>query len=153
MLDRLLRPEITLSIRPAPDSLEVVADARQLERVMINLVMNAVDAIAGAGSITIRFEQSQLDTRAAFVSDVEPGAFATISISDTGSGMAPDTLAHLFEPFFTTKTPGQGSGLGLATAFGIIRQAGGQIDVDSTPGLGSTFRILLPAAAPERQPA
>ena len=120
---------------------------------MINLVMNAVDAIAGAGSITIRFEQSQLDTRAAFVSDVEPGAFATISISDTGSGMAPDTLAHLFEPVFTTKTPGQGSGLGLATAFGIIRQAGGQIDVDSTPGLGSTFRILLPAAAPERQPA
>ena len=153
ILERLLRPEITLSIRPAPDSLEVVADASQLERVMINLVMNAVDATAGAGSITIRVERSQLDARAAFVADVEPGAFATIVISDTGSGMTPDTLAHLFEPFFTTKPSGQGSGLGLATAFGIIRQAGGQIDVDSTPGLGSTFRILLPTVAARRQPA
>jgi two-component system, cell cycle sensor histidine kinase and response regulator CckA len=150
MLERLLRPGITLSFEAGPETLEVVADAEQLERVMINLVVNAVDAIEGPGVITIHVETSQLDQHAAQVADVHPGRFAIIVVSDTGSGMTPDTLAHVFEPFFTTKPPGQGTGLGLATVFGIIRQAGGQIDVESIPKRGTTFRILLPIAEPAR---
>jgi PAS domain S-box-containing protein len=146
MLERLLRPGVTLSFDPGPDTIEIVADAEQLERVMINLVVNAVDAIAGTGVISIHAETTQLDHQAAETADVQPGTFATIVVRDTGAGMTPDTLAHLFEPFFTTKPPGQGTGLGLATVFGIIRQAGGQIDVESAPKGGTTFRILLPMA-------
>jgi len=153
MLERLLRPGITLAVDPGPDALEVVADAEQLERVMINLIVNANDAIAGTGAITIHVETSQLDQHAAAAADVQTGRFAVIAVSDTGSGMSPDTLAHVFEPFFTTKPPGQGTGLGLATVFGIIRQAGGQIDVESVPQRGTTFRILLPAVEPPPRPA
>ena len=153
MLERLLRPTVTLALHPGPESLEVVADAEQLERVMINLVVNAVDAIAGPGTIAIDVETSELDQRAAEVADVKPGTFAVIAVSDTGSGMSPDTLAHVFEPFFTTKPPGQGTGLGLATVFGIIRRAGGQIDVESIPQRGTTFRILLPAVELEPRAA
>jgi two-component system cell cycle sensor histidine kinase/response regulator CckA len=152
MLERLLPPTVTLTLDPGPDALEVVADTEQLERVIINLVVNAADAIVGPGAITIDVETSQLDRRAADVADVQPGTFAVIAVKDTGSGMSPDTLAHVFEPFFTTKPSGQGTGLGLATVFGIIRQAGGQIDVESAPQRGTTFRILLPAAQPELQP-
>jgi PAS domain S-box-containing protein len=148
MLERLIRPGVSLSLDPGPETLEVVADAEQLERVMINLVVNANDAIPGKGSIGVHVETSQLDQQAAAVADVHTGRFAVIVVSDTGSGMNPDTLAHVFEPFFTTKPPGQGTGLGLATVFGIIRQAGGQIDVESMPQRGTTFRILLPAAEP-----
>lgn len=151
MLERLLRPGVTLAFDPGPASLEVVADAEQLERVMINLVVNAVDAIQGSGVITIHAETSQLDQRAAETADVQPGAFAVIVVNDTGTGMAPDTLAHVFEPFFTTKPPGQGTGLGLATVFGIVRQAGGQVDVESVPKRGTTFRVLLPTAGPVHQ--
>jgi signal transduction histidine kinase len=133
--------------------LEVVADAEQLERVLINLVVNAVDAIEGPGIITIYVETGQLDQHAAQIADVQPGRFVIIVVNDTGVGMTPDTLAHVFEPFFTTKPPGQGTGLGLATVFGIIRQAGGQIDVESIPKRGTTFRILLPAAEPAARPA
>ena len=148
MLERLVRQGITLSLEPGPPTIDVIADAEQLERVMINLIVNAVDAIAGTGAITIHVEPSQLDVHAAKVADVQPGTFAAIIIKDTGVGMTPDTLAHVFEPFFTTKPPGQGTGLGLATVFGIVRQAGGQIDVESVPKRGTTFRVLLPTAEP-----
>jgi two-component system, cell cycle sensor histidine kinase and response regulator CckA len=153
MLERLLRPGVSLAVDPGPETLEVVADAEQLERVMINLIVNANDAIAGTGAITVHVETSQLDQHAAAVADVQSGRFAVIAVSDTGSGMIPDTLAHVFEPFFTTKPPGQGTGLGLATVFGIIRQAGGQIDVESVPQRGTTFRILLPAVEPATRAA
>lgn len=153
MLERLLRPGVTLTLDPGPETLEVVADAEQLERVMINLIVNANDAITGTGVITIHVETSQLDQHAAAVADVQSGRFVVIAVADTGSGMSPDTLAHVFEPFFTTKPPGQGTGLGLATVFGIIRQAGGQIDVESVPQKGTTFRILLPAVEPPPHPS
>jgi signal transduction histidine kinase len=153
MLERLLAPGVALSLHPGPETLEVVADAEQMERVMINLVVNAGDAIVGPGSITIDVETNQLDQRAADAANVQPGTFAVIAVNDTGSGMSPDTLAHVFEPFFTTKPPGHGTGLGLATVFGIIRQAGGQVDVESAPQRGTTFRILLPVAEPERHAA
>ena len=144
MLERLLRPGVNLTLEPGPDTIEVLADAEQLERVMINLVVNAVDAIRGSGTITIHVELVQLDQQAAAMADVQSGPFAMIVVKDTGMGMTSDTLAHVFEPFFTTKPPGQGTGLGLATVFGIVRQAGGQIDVESVPQRGTTFRILLP---------
>jgi two-component system cell cycle sensor histidine kinase/response regulator CckA len=153
MLERLLPASVTLSLHSGADGLEVVADAEQLERVMINLVVNAADAIVGPGVITIGVETNQLDQRAADVADVHPGTFAVIVVNDTGSGMSPDTLAHVFEPFFTTKPPGHGTGLGLATVFGIVRQAGGHVDVESTPHRGTTFRILLPAIGPEPRAA
>ena len=149
MLERLLRPGVSLSLDPGPEKVEVVVDAEQLERVMINLVVNANDAIAGAGVITIHAETSQLDQQTAAGVDVQSGKFAVIVVGDTGAGMSADTLAHVFEPFFTTKPPGQGTGLGLATVFGIIRQAGGHVDVESVPHRGTTFRILLPAAEAE----
>jgi two-component system, cell cycle sensor histidine kinase and response regulator CckA len=153
MLERLMRPGVGLSLEPGPEALEVVADAEQLERVMINLVVNAVDAIVGSGVITIHVETSQLDQTAAATADVHPGTFAVIVVHDSGIGMSADTLAHVFEPFFSTKPPGQGTGLGLATVFGIIRQAGGQIDVESMPQRGTTFRILLPKAETAAQSA
>ena len=112
---------------------------------MINLVLNANDAIVGTGVISIHAETSRLDQQAAAGVDVHSGTFAVIVVSDTGAGMSADTLAHVFEPFFTTKPPGQGTGLGLATVFGIVRQAGGHIDVESMPQRGTAFRILLPA--------
>jgi two-component system, cell cycle sensor histidine kinase and response regulator CckA len=153
MLERLARPGITLSLDPGPATIDVVADAEQLERVLINLVVNAVDAIATSGVITIHVETSQLDPHAAEVADVRPGTFAVIVVKDTGIGMTPDSLAHVFEPFFTTKAPGHGTGLGLATVFGIVRQAGGQIDVESAPKRGTTFRVLLPTADPAQRDA
>lgn len=153
MLERLLRPGVNLAFDPGPETLEVVVDAEQIERVMINLVVNANDAITGTGVITIHVETMQLDQQAAAVADVQSGRFAVIAVTDTGSGMTSDTLAHVFEPFFTTKPPGQGTGLGLATVFGIVRQAGGQIDVESVPQRGTTFRILLPVVEPATPPA
>jgi two-component system cell cycle sensor histidine kinase/response regulator CckA len=153
MLQRLLPATVTFSLHPGSETLEVVADTEQLERVMINLVANAADAIVGRGAVTIDVQTSQLDQRAADMANVHPGTFAVIAVTDTGSGMSPDTLAHVFEPFFTTKPPAQGTGLGLATVFGIVRQAGGQIDVESAPQRGTIFRILLPAAKPEPQTA
>lgn len=152
MLERLLRPGVNLAFDPGAETLEVVVDAEQIERVMINLIVNANDAIAGTGVISIHVETMQLDQQAAAVADVQSGRFVVIAVNDTGSGMTADTLAHVFEPFFTTKPPGQGTGLGLATVFGIIRQAGGQIDVESVPQRGTTFRILLPVAEPATPP-
>ncbi|MGQ0714736.1 MAG: PAS domain S-box protein [Gemmatimonadaceae bacterium] len=146
MLERLAGPSIALEVRLESETPEVIADAEQLERVMINLVMNALDAIPGRGSLTIDLESTSLDEAAAAVADVRPGSFVVIAVRDTGCGMSADVLAHIFEPFFTTKPPGQGTGLGLATVFGIVRQAGGTVDVESAPDHGAMFRVLLPAA-------
>ena len=146
MLERLVGPDISIEMRAQSEVPEVIVDIEQLERVMLNLIMNAVDAIAGRGTIVIDAGTTNLDGRAAGAANIGPGTFVVISVTDTGSGMGPDVLAHLFEPFFTTKPPGQGTGLGLATVFGIVRQAGGTVDVESAPQRGTTFRILLPVA-------
>src|SRR5262249_2654982 len=106
-------------------------DPSHLEQVLLNLIMNARDAIPKGGSITI-------ETRKA------PGAVVALSVSDTGIGIEPETMNHLFEPFFTTKGKGQGTGLGLATVYGIVQQNHGEIAVESHIGRGTTFRILFP---------
>jgi signal transduction histidine kinase len=149
MLERLVAPDISLETRAHSEVPEVIVDIEQLERVMINLVMNAVDAIAGRGVIAIDAGTTELGEHAASAATIRPGRYVVVSVSDTGAGMEPDVLAHLFEPFFTTKPPGHGTGLGLATVFGIMRQAGGTVDVESAPRRGTTFRILFPVAAPD----
>lgn len=148
MLERLVGPDISLEMRVAGEVPEVIVDLEQLERVIINLVMNSVDAITGRGTIAIDAGTTELGEPAASAANIRPGLFVVVSVTDSGSGMGPDVLAHLFEPFFTTKPPGQGTGLGLATVFGIVRQAGGTLDVDSAPQRGTTFRILVPIAGP-----
>jgi len=125
----------------------VSADIGQLEQVLMNLVANARDAMPSGGRVSVRLDRVELPRGAE--SDrlgLTPGEYAVLVVSDTGAGMGAETLAHLFDPFFTTKERGAGTGLGLSTVHGIVRQSGGAIDVSSIPQKGTTFRILLPVA-------
>jgi signal transduction histidine kinase len=129
------------------ESAAVSADVGQLEQVLMNLVANARDAMPSGGRVSIRTELAEIVRGAE--SDrlaVRPGTYAALVVADTGVGMQPEVLAHVFDPFFTTKGRGAGTGLGLSTVQGIVRQSGGAVDVSSTPDRGTTFRILLPVA-------
>jgi two-component system cell cycle sensor histidine kinase/response regulator CckA len=145
MLRRTIGEDIELRVVGAPGIGRVRADPIQLEQVLLNLVVNARDAMPGGGRLTI--ETANVDLDAAFVA-THPGARAgpcvLIAVTDTGHGMAPETMAHVFEPFFTTKEPGKGTGLGLATVYGIVKQHDGYIGVDSAPGQGARFTVYLP---------
>ncbi len=140
MLRRLVGENITLHVRLAPRPIWVKADAGQIEQVILNLVVNARDAIEAHGEIIV--ESAQLDV-------TEPGrgtrSRVLLSVSDTGHGMDEATRSRIFEPFFTTKERGRGTGLGLATVYGIVEQSGGVISVLSEPGAGSTFNVYLPS--------
>jgi signal transduction histidine kinase len=138
LLQRTVGPRIELTIDIASKPPYVLIDPTQLEQVLMNLVVNARDAITGEGRVAIRLGASD--------------RFATIDVIDTGSGMPPEVVARVFEPYFTTKELGKGTGLGLATVHGIVQHVGGEIKVTSEPGRGTTFRILLPKTdlAPER---
>jgi len=145
MLGRLIGEDIDLLWEPANDMCTVKMDPSQIDQILANLCINARDAIAGVGKITIEtgitvFDQRYCDTHAGFV----PGEFVLLAVSDNGSGMDQKTQQNLFEPFFTTKNPGKGTGLGLATVYGIVKQNSGFINVYSEPDQGSTFRIYLP---------
>jgi PAS domain S-box-containing protein len=152
LLGRLLGENITLLIKRSA-SCRVTADPGQIEQVIINLAVNARDAMPDGGRLLIESRDVDLDaTYAAQHRGSRPGKHVLIAVSDTGAGMDETTLARLFEPFFTTKPAGQGTGLGLATVYGIVKQSGGSIWVYSEPGRGSTFKIYLPVATIGAEP-
>jgi signal transduction histidine kinase/ActR/RegA family two-component response regulator len=144
LLRRLVGGHLGLELSVRDEHDVVVASRTQLEQILLNLAANARDATERGGTLGIRVERRELNDGE--VDDLPPGKYVEISVSDTGSGMPEEVLAHLFEPFFTTKGGGRGTGLGLATSFGIATQMGGTIAVESQVGVGSTFRLLLPLA-------
>jgi PAS domain S-box-containing protein len=147
MLRRLIGEDVDLHFLLQATGAAVRVDPGQLEQVVMNLAVNARDAMPRGGRIALETGVVTLDAAAAGEQDVAAGEFVLLAVTDTGMGMDAETRAHVFEPFFTTKDPGQGTGLGLATAYGAIRQSGGTIQVESEPGRGSTFRVFLPRVA------
>ena len=152
MLQRLLGSDIRLVITLDPSSSQVRADQAQLEQVLMNLVVNARDAMLKGGTLTIETAPVELTRSPLYhVDPLPPGPYVKLSVSDTGSGMDRETQAHIFEPFFTTKEEGKGSGLGLSTVFGIVTQSGGGIDVTSRVGQGTRFDVFFPRLAVDAQ--
>jgi PAS domain S-box-containing protein len=148
MLQRLLGEHIELVCEPEAAQGDVEVDPGQIEQVLLNLVVNARDAIAGTGKITIATSNVTIDaTYARSHPSATSGEFVMLSVSDTGRGMTAEVRQRLFEPFFTTKEAGHGTGLGLATVYGIVKQSGGFIQVASEPGQGATFRVYMPRVA------
>jgi PAS domain S-box-containing protein len=147
MLRRLIGERIELEVQLAPDLTRVRADRSQVEQVIVNLVVNARDAMPRGGRLTIRTHNVAIEARnGAGVQSPGPGDYAALAVEDTGEGIAPEILERIFEPFFTTKPLGRGTGLGLATVYGIVKQSGGEIQVQSAPAQGARFTVLLPAA-------
>ncbi|HSM92987.1 MAG TPA: response regulator [Anaeromyxobacteraceae bacterium] len=145
MLRRLIGEDIELSLALAPAPLHVLADGALLEQALMNLVVNARDAMPSGGRLSLATSLRQLRGAEAARLDVRPGPYVALVVSDTGRGMDEGTLGRIFEPFFTTKPAGQGTGLGLSTVYGIARQGEGAVDVSSRPGAGSAFTLLLPS--------
>jgi signal transduction histidine kinase len=153
MLRRLIGEDIELVTIPAASEDVVEADAGGLEQVIMNVAVNARDAMHEGGKLSIETGTTHLDeSLTARQLGVVPGRYVTISVADTGVGMNEETLSHVFEPFFTTKGAGRGTGLGLATAYGIIRQSGGAIRISSEPGKGTLATIYLPIAQAKAAP-
>jgi signal transduction histidine kinase len=146
MLRRLLREDIEFTARLEPSAWSIKVDPGHFEQVLLNLVVNARDAITGAGRIVMTTANVELDAEYAHAHGValEPGEYAVLSVSDSGAGIPVELRHRIFEPFFTTKSPDRGTGLGLSTCYGIVKQARGFIWVYSEMGLGTTFRIYVP---------
>jgi PAS domain S-box-containing protein len=145
ILRRLLRDDIELTVKCCGDGCPVKVDPGQIQQVVLNLVANASDAMPDGGRLNIDVSPVEVDE--SFVQQhplLKPGSYAKLSISDSGTGMSPATVAHIFEPFFTTKGEGKGTGLGLATVYGIVKRNGGDIWIYSEPGAGTVFKVLLP---------
>jgi signal transduction histidine kinase/ActR/RegA family two-component response regulator len=145
LLRRVLGEDVQLTVDAGSSASHLRADPAQLEQVIMNLVVNARDAMPAGGNLTIEISRAQLDTDyCKHAPDTRPGNYVCIAITDTGCGMSPEVLSRVFEPFFTTKESGKGTGLGLATVYGIVKQSGGNITVYSEVGHGTTFKVYLP---------
>jgi CheY-like chemotaxis protein len=147
MLRRLIREDIAVAIESGPGEHRIDADRMQIEQVLVNLVVNASDAMPDGGRLILRLGTASLDD--AYVAQhlgATAGPHVVMTVADSGVGMDEETLEHLFEPFFTTKPFGTGTGLGLSIVYGIVQKAGGHITVESQPGRGSTFRLYFPSA-------
>ncbi len=153
-LVRLIGEDVALHFEPARDLRPVLLDPSQFDQVLVNLVVNARDAMPAGGRLVLRTANVTLAPGPGQGPEgLPPGAYAQLTVSDDGVGMDEETLSHLFEPFFTTKAAGKGTGLGLATSYGIVQQNGGAIQVRSAPGQGTTFTILLPCTGDRAEPA
>jgi CheY-like chemotaxis protein len=145
MLHRLIGKDIELRVDPARSLGRVKADPGQMEQMILNLAVNSRDAMPNGGRLTIETHDVELDKEDSRKHEGAPaGKYVMLEVSDTGSGMDSETQAHMFEPFFTTKAPGKGTGLGLATVYGVVKHSDGWIWVDSEPGRGTSFKIYLP---------
>ena len=154
MIERLLRADIELSVRRGDGPCKVKADPGQMQQLVLNLAANAADAMPKGGRISLEVRAVELD--AAYFAQhpaVKAGRYVMLSVGDTGTGMDRETAAHIFDPFFTTKEVGKGTGLGLATVYGIVRSSGGDIWVYSEPGIGTIFKVHLPMASASEQTA
>jgi PAS domain S-box-containing protein len=151
MLDRLIGEDVHIEVETEPDLESVKADPSQVEQLILNLVVNARDAMPQGGRLRLTTASATLGEEAAKRHDgAAPGRYVSIAIADSGSGMSPEVLAHIFEPFFTTKPAGKGTGLGLATVFGVVKQSGGYLTIESALGAGTTITAHLPVAAESR---
>ena len=153
MARRLIGTDVQLRLDLARSVSQVLADPAQVEQVLLNLIVNARDAMPSGGNITVQTKNVRLDAESPEIrqAGIAPGAFVLLAVTDDGIGMDQATQARIFEPFFTTKETGRGTGLGLSTVYGIIRQTGGAITVTSDRGKGASFRVYLPAIAGESQ--
>ena len=149
---RLLGDNVETVVLPALEPAWIRADPAQIDQIMANLASNAHAAMPRGGKLTVAVSQAEVgESNLAEHPNVPPGKYVVLSVSDTGSGMAPEVQARLFEPFFTTREFGQGTGMGLASMYGMVVQSGGSVNVRSTPGVGTTFQIYLPSVQPEEE--
>jgi PAS domain S-box-containing protein len=144
LIRRTVGPEIAVSAKLEPDLWTTLCDPNQLENALLNLCINARDAMPDGGQLTIQSRNSQVDARTAQRRDMQSGEYVVISVTDTGTGMPPDVIARAFDPFFTTKPLGQGTGLGLSMIYGFAKQSGGQVRIASEESRGTTMRLYLP---------
>jgi signal transduction histidine kinase len=151
MARRLIGADVQLRLELAPSVAPVLADPAQVEQVLLNLIVNARDAMPNGGLINVKTADVTLEAQAPEIvqAGIAPGAFVLLEVTDNGIGMDQATQARIFEPFFTTKETGRGTGLGLSTVYGIVRQTGGAITVNSERGRGASFRVYLPAITGE----
>ena len=155
MVERLIGEDVQFTFTHAEPPQLVLMDPGQFEQIVMNLVINARDAMPSGGRLTLFLDRVRLDVAHASELEIKPGEYVMLAVSDSGEGIDTETLEHIFEPFFTTKAPGSGTGLGLSTVFGIVHQSGGAIEVNSVVQQGTTFRVYFPvsgAAAADHEP-
>jgi two-component system cell cycle sensor histidine kinase/response regulator CckA len=153
LLRRVIGEHISITVQAAPDLRVTLADPSQIDQVLMNLCLNARDAMPKGGRLVLETRNIEITAEyCRLVTYAQPGSYVLLSVSDTGIGMDAETIEQIFEPFFTTKEMGKGTGLGLATVYGIVKQHGGFLNVESKPGEGTTFQIYLPAGSGEAEP-